>query len=359
MMKAQGAPDEEIKAQRAKIRKTDDEIDDFCESTGRARRQSREGVYTKREFPDQDKYDVTQFENQQKAMIDKYFMNGGSQQGYTFGQMTPNEQNTPTPTPPATPATPAPAQQAQTAQQDGIVPAKTKEEAEAYALEHFGNKYSSMSYRGIDLEYANTCNRVLTEVNEKYDVSALKGIQPMNMRSSMFKGSTSEAAYHWGGDGTLYINPTYYKSTKVFSAHLKEIDELTKTCLEGGQALLDSGAYTGAKRTYLETLLRTGRQCVSQSHDFAEGAFVHESGHMLEDKIFRKAADEIFGTKGIYGGYNKFLSESRMKYGINISAYAIADNREYVAESFTAWWYGETSILDPKLIQLFEGTMKQ
>jgi hypothetical protein len=112
MMKAQGAPDEEIKAQRAKIRKTDDEIDDFCESTGRARRQSREGVYTKREFPDANRYDVTQFENQQKAMIDKYFMNGGSQQGYTFGQMTPNEQNTPTPTPPATPAIPAPAQSA-------------------------------------------------------------------------------------------------------------------------------------------------------------------------------------------------------------------------------------------------------
>ena len=47
MMKAQGADPAEIKAQRAKIRETDDEIDKFCADTGRARRQNREGVWTK------------------------------------------------------------------------------------------------------------------------------------------------------------------------------------------------------------------------------------------------------------------------------------------------------------------------
>lgn len=85
MMKAQGASAEEIKAQRAKIRQTDDDIDSFCAETGRARRQSREGVFTKREFPDADTYDVTTFERTQKEEIDKYFSNGGAQQGYSFG----------------------------------------------------------------------------------------------------------------------------------------------------------------------------------------------------------------------------------------------------------------------------------
>ena len=92
MMKAQGnVPDEVIKAQRAKIRQTDDDIDAFCEKTGRARRQNREGVYTKREFPDPQTYDVTTFERTQKDEIDKFFADGGAQQNYTFGQMTPNE----------------------------------------------------------------------------------------------------------------------------------------------------------------------------------------------------------------------------------------------------------------------------
>ena len=87
MEKARGADPEKLKAMRAKIRETDDKIDAFCDATGLPRRQNREGVYTKRDFPDADKYDVSTFKRDQKDAIDKYFMNGGSQQGYTFGQM--------------------------------------------------------------------------------------------------------------------------------------------------------------------------------------------------------------------------------------------------------------------------------
>ena len=119
MMKAQGAPDEMIKAQREKIRKTDDDIDAFCAETGRARRQNREGVYTQRDFPDAKTYDVTQFTNEQKERIERYYQAGGEQQGFTFGQMTPNVPlvpNTPTPAPPVVPpATPVPQNVAQQA----------------------------------------------------------------------------------------------------------------------------------------------------------------------------------------------------------------------------------------------------
>lgn len=314
VLKAQGASDDEIRAQRLRVRNARTALDDFCDETGRARRVSREMSPIKAEWPDL---------------------------------------GTKAKTPPVVPETKSPSERAVS-----FTPAQTREQAEAYAMEHFGNKYSSMSYKGIDVEYANTCNRVLTEVNDMYNVSSLKGVQPMNMRSNMFRDSTAEAAYHWGGDGTLYINPTYYKTPKAYAAHKAQIDELTKTVLEGGQGLIDSGKYTGTKKEYIETLLRTGRQCVSQSHDFVEACFVHESGHMLEDKVFRKAYDDVFGTGGIFEGAAKYLSESRAKYGGNISGYAIANNREYIAESFTAWWYGETKILDPSLIKVFEKTMK-
>jgi hypothetical protein len=92
MMKAQGADPEQIKAQRAKIRETDDEIDAFCDATGRARRQNREGVYTKRQFPDADKYDVEKFEHEQQDRIREFYEKGGAQQGRTFGEMTQKEQ---------------------------------------------------------------------------------------------------------------------------------------------------------------------------------------------------------------------------------------------------------------------------
>ena len=103
MMKARGEPDDVIKAQRAKIRQTDDDIDNFCAETGRTRRQNREGVYTERKFPAADTYDVTQFERTQKELIDRYYSGGGAQQGYTFGELVPNE-----PITPVTPPTVAP-----------------------------------------------------------------------------------------------------------------------------------------------------------------------------------------------------------------------------------------------------------
>ena len=91
MAKAQGADKEELRALRDKIRETDDEIDAFCNETGLPRRQSRESAFTQRSFPPEDTYDVDTFERTQKEAIDKYFNDGGSQQGFTFGTMTPNE----------------------------------------------------------------------------------------------------------------------------------------------------------------------------------------------------------------------------------------------------------------------------
>ena len=79
---------------------------------------------------------------------------------------------------------------------------------------------------------------------------------------------------------------------------------------------------------------------------------------MLDDKVFRKIYDTVFGTTGVFEGALKAISESRMKYGVNISGYAISNNHEYIAESFCAWWYGETDILDPAIIKVFETAMK-
>ena len=91
MLKAQGAPDELIKAQRAKIRQTDDDIDAFCDATGRARRQNREAVFTKREFPSSKTYDVALFEQQQKEMIEGFYSVGGAQVEFSNTPgMTPN-----------------------------------------------------------------------------------------------------------------------------------------------------------------------------------------------------------------------------------------------------------------------------
>jgi SPP1 gp7 family putative phage head morphogenesis protein len=234
-------------------------------------------------------------------------------------------------------------------------PAASCEEAEAYAGRFLGYN-GKVSYKGIELEYANKCNQVLADIHETFDVEGLHGIQAMNTREKLWKTSTSEAAYRWGS-GDLFINPRYYKSPAAFKQHKDEIDSLMETVMKGGQALIDSGKVTGRKKDYIETLLRTGRQCVSQSYDFVEGTFVHECGHMMDDKIVRRELIQAFGGSNVR--YGDMLAESRAKYGGKISGYAISDNQEYIAETFTAWWFGEGEKCDPVIVDVFERLVKK
>lgn len=51
VMKAQGASDEEIKAQRQRVRQASEDIDTFCEETGRTRRRNRETAPVRATWP--------------------------------------------------------------------------------------------------------------------------------------------------------------------------------------------------------------------------------------------------------------------------------------------------------------------
>lgn len=51
VMKAQGAPEDQIKAQRQRVRQASSDIDDFCDETGRARRRNREAAPTRATWP--------------------------------------------------------------------------------------------------------------------------------------------------------------------------------------------------------------------------------------------------------------------------------------------------------------------
>lgn len=234
-----------------------------------------------------------------------------------------------------------------------FTPASSIQEAEEFARQFVSG---SVSYRGLSLDAANACNQALADIAATYGVESLGTVQPMNMRTNVFKNTTAEAAYRWGSR-ELFINPKYYKNAGTFSQHVQEISGLMQTVLRSAQQLIDSGRVTGAKRVYVEALIKTGRQCVSQSHNFMLGTFIHENGHRLDDAIFRPALREAFGATRITLG--DMLTESRRTYGGNISGYATADNQEYIAESFTAWWFGEGDKCDPRIVSVFEGMVKK
>lgn len=234
---------------------------------------------------------------------------------------------------------------------DRFVPAKTIKEAEDYAQQFVSdlkNKYSgNVSFKNLDIEYANKLNKVLTNTFSKYDCGKLGNIQPINFRDKRFKGTTASATYEWG-NATLSFNGHYFANAKTLLEHQTEAENLLQQVLDNANILLNKPSMSEKQKEYIKALVNTGRQCVAQSYDFTEATFTHEMGHMLDDKLFNLQSTQK----------SDFLAKSMEKYAGNISGYATSSSAEYVAESYAAYCFGETDILDPELVKIFKGAEK-
>jgi len=73
VMKAQGADEAAIKAQRDKVRKASADIDQFCEDTGRTRRRNREYAPVNAKFPPKDSYDPKEFPTTERDRMQRFF----------------------------------------------------------------------------------------------------------------------------------------------------------------------------------------------------------------------------------------------------------------------------------------------
>lgn len=240
--------------------------------------------------------------------------------------------------------------------------AATVSEAEEYAdrfVEKYKSKYSgNVSFKGMDVEHANKVNRVLTAVYDAYDISPHTDITVMNFRENKWKAAVDDgvaAAYQWGGNGgRLFINQKLIGTKKAADAFRKKGDNLLKTVLDGADTILNKPGIRPNQKKYIEALVKSGRQVVAQScDDFVEATIVHEMGHSLDDKVFRK----YFKTSSNMEGLDIGLSME--KHAGGISGYAVSTKEEYIAESFASWWYGNTDDLDPELVKIFEGCMKK
>ena len=249
---------------------------------------------------------------------------------------------------------PAPARPA-TPRKADFTPAKTIEEAQKYAdrfVDSYKGKYSgAVDYSGISTDYANGMNKAMTEVLDVYSPKyPIRNIKPFNTREKRFKDTTAEAAYQWG-IGDLFYNKKIYKNEKTFNAHVEEFNGLMGKVLPNVDTLIerykdDTSRAGQARLRYMTALKNTGRTNVSPPD--AYGSTIHELGHYLDDRLFRSAMKDT--------GFD--LGASFEKYSTGISAYATADRNEYVAESFTAYWFGEHDRLDPELVSIFRRAQK-
>lgn len=254
------------------------------------------------------------------------------------------------------------ATESETVDEIQFVPAKTVEEAEAYAqrfVSTYKSKYSgNVSYKGMSVEQANKVNKALTAIYSKYDCERLDNITVMNFREAKWKNAVEDgvaAAYQWGGNGgTLYINQKLIGTAKLEAAFNKKGKGLLDTVLGGIDKMLERPDLKPLQRKYLEALKKSRVQCQAQRmDDFTEAVIVHELGHSLDDKLFRKQFKSLRNKDGFD------IAESMERYGPGVSGYAVSKGEEYIAESFASWYYGQTENLDPGLVEIFENSRRK
>ena len=333
MLKAQGAPEDMIKAQRARVRAASDEIDTFCDETGRVRRRNRESVYMKREFPEG--YDPTTFPREQQQRFDDYWKNGGTQSTFTFGQLTPNIPLVPTmPTPPTTETPP---------QSSGFTPAKTRAEAEEYARQHFAN---NVNYNGLSIENANKVNETLSGLTEKYPINRLEQLSQNGRQGSVARANFQKLEINGKKLGKVLDDETInFQISQAFDRNTVEVIR---------------GRYAGKKIPFdvqrqidkLESKLKFTRWGVHSSYDdHVKAVVTHEYGHILADQYFGMSneayANPHYNTNwSLRGMYDKWRQayERAIRDGdiYKLSEYGKTNVKEFFAESFAAREFGET-----------------
>ena len=314
MAKAQGRPQEEIDALREKARSTSQDIDDFCQSTGRQRRRNREGVYTKREFPDADKYDVGKFETEQRDRISEYFSNGGAQQGRTFGQMTPNQ-----PVVPPTPATPvaqnvvsqttqSTANVVQSVPTKSVTNVKDFAEFKTYMRDNYGIDVTS-GVKKLDFDLVKQAVSGFESVAKDFPEVA-KGINKIRLSKSGVMSCTGTE---------ITFNSDYFTNPAVLQ---KSIDRCVKS---GWWPPNTTAASIGAHETghgVEAVLIRTSGKYATR----IDQVFAWNYSYEARD-IVNEAVSNVMATS--YG-----QGKTRDQLINAISSYATKNNAETMAEAF-------------------------
>lgn len=220
-----------------------------------------------------------------------------------------------------------------------FTPAETVEEAEKYAKDNFiqggfSITGKNMSYNGLELDMANAINERLNDIYSNFKVDKLASIETYGPKNKKFYEQHKDAPMSMSNFGNFMLNKEMVKNEKAVDKYIKEGNEAFEYVISNIDKL------TGAKRELAEIYKEAGRSLVSENAaDFA----THEIGHRIS---YMKEVNEEMA---------RIQKETDWKdYARNISGYANHSFGEYCAESFDAYYKGETDNLQPEMVAVFE-----
>ena len=220
-----------------------------------------------------------------------------------------------------------------------FTPAKTREEAEAFA-NNFVDKNANfggigVNYEGIDVGVANTVNRTIWNFYNEFDVQKFGGVVAPRANTKEGKRIATATAAYSPVRNSFYLNRKSLKTEAVAAESFRKEREIAVDLLTHPEKY-DLSRGSKLLQTIVENAKTSGRTTVPEN---IEEAVNHELGHSLE-RTLKKHAD-----------YQR-IKDRMSSYAGNVSGYATADFSEYVAESFASWKKGETAT-DPLLIDAF------
>lgn len=223
-------------------------------------------------------------------------------------------------------------------------PASTISEAETYANDTFVSggfnlTGKSVSFKGFEVDVANKINNRLGEIYDSFDIPRLSSLESYGKANKRAWSGNSEAPMFTTNFGNIGLNNTLIKSQKL-------IDKYNKSGAEAFQYVLDNiDVLTGESKKLAEAYKAAGKSLVGDS---VEDFITHEIGHHISyiPEINKRLSTIQNNTK-----WRTFAEK--------LSGYANHSFGEYFAESFNAFCRGEQDMLQPELVEIFEGLRRQ
>ena len=283
VLKAQGASEDEINAQKIRVKNANAKLNDFCEETGRARRSSRVQTPINAQFPENNLYNSETME-----------MHRGLKRGHI-------EEPT------------------------SFTPAESVAEAEKFAETFVDrNAFGSpgISYQGVSVATANQVNKQLAGFINTYDVEKFSGVVAPARNTILGRTVKNANAAFNRVTRAMLLNRETLKTPETIAAQMVEEKKLVKAFLKDPSSVVVTD---NRVLRILEASRKSGRATVPET---LEDIINHELGHALQSRL--KQAPN----------YSKIMLGWE-KQATKISGYATEDIGEFIAESFSAWQKGE------------------
>ena len=190
---------------------------------------------------------------------------------------------------------------------------------------------------GVDEETANKIVDRLNEIYSKFGIDQLSSLETFGKGNKKLYSQHEEAPMFTTNFGNIGLNKEILKNAGTLNKYVSSGEESFKFVMQNLDKL------SGKQLEIAESYKIAGRSLVDST---IEGMLTHEVGHHIS----------------YMQSVNKELSELQRSdwesYAKGISGYANHSFGEYVAESFTAYYNGETDKLQPELVEIFEGLRK-